>query len=893
MSKELNINLLDNSNEMYDSNIFQIPRNVKIPFLTYEENGPNDSNENDIQADEVENSNHENNKNNNNNNNINNSNTNNNNSNSSVPIFDLNKIFEINFSYNFELLKSLLETLIRNQQENQKELLLMKKQNEIKINEIERNIVDMKISISNAQPQLLMELQKEKEKLQLESKKIQNKVIKEKVLEMKEKDEANNRILNELAKKINEINSKVTNVIPNMEKNMQKYDNYDNDIKKVEIKLADIEGNIQSLSKITSDHDDELKNTRKKIKDLSILELFKDIDDNSEKGNNKNNSIILALMENLDKKYDSKLKSTDEKILNIEQSSFKMSNEIMNIRNMQDLNKRNIETNKKTNEEIYIKLKNLEQKINSDINQINDKNRSFENILNNNMNNNSYIEKDIENNISQNENDINEQKNLNNNKEKISNNININNNIRFNNELKEEIYKNLNDKIREIYKKISDIEKNIKFLPNQAWVENIKNEINLFKENKNKNKYVFESDLIEINNKNEELKKNINILKQQYEDISNNQNLGFNEEINSLKKKFELFSYKIKEIEENNEEIKTKYIQNINNKIIQNENNKKLLQTKKFEEFKAQMIKEFTNANDNFTHLRKLVDDILNSIKNKSSFKDLKSLEDEMNIKLEELKLSSTKKFADRIETIKNIKYIDQQIKHIVKVYIKKLEKNDNWLLAKKPINGNLCASCESYIGDLKDSNPYIPWNKYPFQNQGDKVYRLGNGFSKMLQLFQVEENDKKNVNTNTYNPNINNSSYNNNEFNEVVKNMKAEKSDIDISSMEISSPNKTMTVNNWIKSPQNNLPKLKRGILIKNKSGINLYETINNYNTINGVLNNRNYKKGICLSSSGSMDNINYDVENKKNKVEFLPDEDELITSPKITKIKKIIKNE
>ena len=174
MSKELNINLLDNSNEMYDSNIFQIPRNVKIPFLTYEENGPNDSNENenDIQADEVENSNHENNKNNNNNNNnINNSNTNNNNSNSSVPIFDLNKIFEINFSYNFELLKSLLETLIRNQQENQKELLLMKKQNEIKINEIERNIVDMKISISNAQPQLLMELQKEKYKIKLSKRK--------------------------------------------------------------------------------------------------------------------------------------------------------------------------------------------------------------------------------------------------------------------------------------------------------------------------------------------------------------------------------------------------------------------------------------------------------------------------------------------------------------------------------------------------------------------------------------------------------------------------------------------------------------------------------------------------------------------------------------------------
>ncbi len=101
-----------------------------------------------------------------------------------------------------------------------------------------------------------------------------------------------------------------------------------------------------------------------------------------------------------------------------------------------------------------------------------------------------------------------------------------------------------------------------------------------------------------------------------------------------------------------------------------NENNKKLLELRVYEEFKSQIIKEFTNVNDNFTHLRKLVDDILNSLKNKSSYKDLKSLEDEIIIKLEDLKLASIKKFPDRIETIKKIKYLGQQIKNILYKYI-------------------------------------------------------------------------------------------------------------------------------------------------------------------------------------------------------------------------------
>jgi hypothetical protein len=141
------------------------PRNIKIPFLCYEENNSNQNG------------------------------TENNNEVEDIPVFDLNKIFQFNFSYNFDILKSLLETLIRNQQEYQREIIKMKKDNEIKINEIESNIVDMRIALSS--PQFLEELKKEKEKLKIESEIIKNKIIKEKNLE-KIQNENNRQLINEL-----------------------------------------------------------------------------------------------------------------------------------------------------------------------------------------------------------------------------------------------------------------------------------------------------------------------------------------------------------------------------------------------------------------------------------------------------------------------------------------------------------------------------------------------------------------------------------------------------------------------------------------------------------------------------------------------------------------------
>ena len=105
--------------------------------------------------------------------------------------------------------------------------------------------------------------------------------------------------------------------------------------------------------------------------------------------------------------------------------------------------------------------------------------------------------------------------------------------------------------------------------------------------------------------------------------------------------------------------------------------------------------------------------------------------------------LVNTNKSLDTQEIIRNIKSMEAQ----VKIFMKKLETenekekeriNDNCILASRPVGGFKCASCETYIGDIKENNVYLPWNKYHGQ---DRPYRLGSSFSRILQGLNIEQN--------------------------------------------------------------------------------------------------------------------------------------------------------
>ena len=171
-----------------------------------------------------------------------------------------------------------------------------------------------------------------------------------------------------------------------------------------------------------------------------------------------------------------------------------------------------------------------------------------------------------------------------------------------------------------------------------------------------------------------------------------------------------------------------------------------------FEKHKKENDEEFKKIWEELGKLKDLINQIFDILKEKANLSDLEDLRNELLGKIKELTLGCMKKFADKNETANNFKYLEDQIKKILDMLSKKDSLNDaeNWLIAKKPINGYSCAACESYIGDLRDdTHKFIPWNKMPLRDPGDKLYRMGNGFSKMLQMLNFDNNGNVSLNPN------------------------------------------------------------------------------------------------------------------------------------------------
>lgn len=150
--------------------------------------------------------------------------------------------------------------------------------------------------------------------------------------------------------------------------------------------------------------------------------------------------------------------------------------------------------------------------------------------------------------------------------------------------------------------------------------------------------------------------------------------------------------------------------------------------------------------------------EISNTLPNKADVDGLSDLRVFLTNKFEELINESTNKFSDKYDTLKYLKYLEEQIRNLYLTSKTKVDTNmqDNWLLATKPISGFSCAACESYIGDLKsEKEKFIPWNKLPTRENGEKLYRMGNGFSKMLSMLNYDSNGNVYLNQNAESNNI------------------------------------------------------------------------------------------------------------------------------------------
>ena len=699
---------------------------------------------------------------------------------------DLNSLF--NLSYNFENLKLLLTTISKNQDLFENRMKDLEK----KLNENTKNI--QLITLNND-----FEPKKENQETNNENnlEEIQNSKL----------NHESNFV--DLDKKVLLLENKVKllyNFIPLFPEDKTKtlndiLDEYQNNINN---NCLDIKEMKDKISKIRN----EIEQINIKVNDFKVYDIFKDI---SSTGGDIEASKLL--FKTLEKKMEERFLFQEEKLKNDEEEALKLKNEIINLKNNSSFEKKSLISMKE-------KIINLQNEIDINKNNITEK-----------------LTKDIE-------------------------------------KIKEKEKKNLED----INNKFIDIIKQIKELSNLVNI--IKEETE--KETKNKNieednsstiQKFDESNFVNIDKFNElkgSILKKINNLEKKYQDYSEIKNEQFEKEINSIKielenkkpsqQEFYNLSAQVSQFsevfdtmkEENtilqNDLKKTRdnisaLIKRYENVVFQTMNlnkgneqsddckisGKNILQKfddyveiSIFNEFIREQTKFSEKLKKDFDSYRHFYDEIIETLKKAASVQDLKNLEEYFVDLLDEFKDKSNKFFSKKSEVNKNFKALELQIKQLYEYIIKKDEHGENWMLAKKPLGGYSCASCEAYLGELKENNEKILWNQLPEREVANiNINRMGNGFSRILNLV--------NINKEINNENLFNSSMIKPDYgaykNELIQNKlngigeEKESVGIDINKQNITMTNFHDNKKNTIKEPNlnNNITSTNSTSLIKN----------------------------------------------------------------------------
>ena len=476
--------------------------------------------------------------------------------------------------------------------------------------------------------------------------------------------------------------------------------------------ISDLKKNVKKLNDITDKMNKELEKIKGKLEDFNVFDMFKDSGD----GNiDMAKGMVMALESKLTKRFG----LMDEKYKKLSEDIFKNKNELSNLSGKVDGSKMQIDKNSKKIEEILL---NNEKNKNNDNNDLNGK--DYDDIT-------QKIE-DIIKNIN-----INEDKNNNRFKEiedKFKDEIKNNFDNLTNMNLDKKKDKNLDDLtiIKNLKERIVEIEKTIKNILKKFNVDEI-----------NSNLSVLQKEILKKGNQGEindihdriyaldEFLKEVNFKADSFSSAEKK----LVEDVSLLTKNVESFASQLHKL-------------TLNSNRNQKEEKSvidftKFIDTNTFEENKKEVNRKFDKIRISFEDILRNIEEILNKLSHTPTDKDFSQYQGIIKSMLDELKINCNKKYCDKYETSKSIKYLETQIKHIEDQYTKKAEGQDNWLLAKKPLSNYLCASCEGVIrGELDKRCDFIPWNKYP--NREEKYTRMGHGFSHMLQM--VNDDIRKNV---------------------------------------------------------------------------------------------------------------------------------------------------
>ena len=469
---------------------------------------------------------------------------------------------------------------------------------------------------------------------------------------------------------------------------------------------------IKNLNESTEKIKAELEKLKEKVQDFNIYDMFKE-------GGDGDMDVAKALIKALETKQNKRFDLFEEKYKLLSTENFKNKDDIKNQGIVINGQKISIEKN---TEKI---LKLLEQQKNQEISnkELKDKedsilNKKFEDILNNIQ----TLSDNYNNKITEIESKLNEHQK----QPQV-----LVTEIKPDKTKDKKIQENENT-LKEYNERINDLEKSLRQLLKKINIDELNSNLAILqKEISKKGNQGAIDDLIDRLYNIDENIKQINYRV----DSSSAFEKKMLEDYSLLSKKFESFANTVNRLS----------LQIIKNPKEDKQviDYTKFIEIGTFEENKKELSKKFDKIRISFEDILKNIDEILEKLSHTPSDKDFAQYQDIIKNLLDEYRINNNKKYADKYDTSKNFKFLETQIKTITENYNKKLDGQDNWLLAKKPLNNYLCASCEGIIkGELDKRCDYIPWNKYP--NREEKYTRMGHGFSHMLQM--VNDDIRKNV---------------------------------------------------------------------------------------------------------------------------------------------------
>lgn len=120
----------------------------------------------------------------------------------------------------------------------------------------------------------------------------------------------------------------------------------------------------------------------------------------------------------------------------------------------------------------------------------------------------------------------------------------------------------------------------------------------------------------------------------------------------------------------------------------------------------------------------------------------IKKVENNVRDQIKVLTENSEKKFADKFEMLRGFKYVEVELKKIEKLATKK--EGEDAMLARKPLGGWSCGSCEKNLEKLVTKTMHTPWNKLPIREIKEKGHKYGN--SKLISTTPLEPIRKKKI---------------------------------------------------------------------------------------------------------------------------------------------------